>query len=460
MCKQSLRPFAAIVALASMLMPSLAAACTITFPAEIRWQEEPDHRSQCRAAWRERDTLIEDLRSGARDFGPYWHIVTSLRDGSKNCRQRSDFAFAMVDAAIGSPVRSNVADWPIQLFFQWKPHGTPASRIEEVAIGSWLLGRAAQGYEGSNGSCGVSAYSLDYTPEGVSPARIRAMLVQEHYWNQAHDQFGNNPGRDRLFLQELIDPNSDRHNLNLAAELAPKFYARDRLRGRLPILLDVAEAITDPAQTPPDYEGAARILDWYTPRSQPNIDEPINARADALWVRVWQTRLSDPDPQVSLAARLALLRRDPNANANAILEESLGLDTNVTVLDSWPETLPALREDNRIIHRITDNYPTRAMRRHLGGRVELGIVFGPNGAFHSTVILRSAGDVLDRAAIRNVERYFRPRVKQLMLTGFEGEYVYVPLPAFEYWLRDSVPEGRQPGLQDDVITIIEPLRLD
>ena len=441
-------------------VPLPAIACSPSTPIQVKLEgPPPSFKAECRAAWRGRDKLLADLASGEQSFWDYNHIAHALREGTNECRKRPSFALAMVDAALGTPFQPWSGAAPTSQFLEWQDESISQERVQEVVIGSWLLGRARRVTPLWNWC--APGYYADEVPAGVTREKLADYFANDQYWTRIRERFGHNPGRDRLVLRELIDPSSVRFDLKLAAELAPKFYEGDKPRGLMPILVDVAEALANSALGGPDYEAARQVLEWYSPYTPNGLDDGASARAQALLERITQARLTHPDAQVRRDARVAIEAGDPHAKAGPSFEEALGEGVKVRILDTRPDSLPPFQRFERTIERIANYYPRRALRTWRGGRVGLGMLFNPDGSFHSVHIMRSAGPTLDDAAKRGLRRYLRPRLSQTRLTGFEGQHVYVPLPSFEYRIAFEPPEdfdAFEAGSEDDTITIVGELR--
>ena len=134
--------------------------------------------------------------------------------------------------------------------------------------------------------------------------------------------------------------------------------------------------------------------------------------------------------------------------------------TDLVRLEKWPVSLPPLTNLASAAARIAEYYPRRARLEMQAGRVELGIVFGPDGKFDDVIVTRSAGSTLDHAAARDAERYLRPRLGDMVLKGFEGRSVYVPLPAFEYRIS-TILDNTAKGLNADgtkIVILAQPFR--
>ena len=209
-------------------------------PIPIVLSDEPnpnyDIRDQCRGVYKDREEILIDLRRGKKGFSDYAEVASAFAYGAGKCKKRPDLALAMADAAIGSPVR---AGSPTLFFLELASDDFPEARRREITVGQWLLHSTYR-----SGSCSRGYYA-DYLPFELSAEEIRPTLLTDHYWQVGIEQFGNNPGRDRLVMRELIDPRSPKFDLGLASYLAPQFKrasAHDDERREMAI--EIAEALT------------------------------------------------------------------------------------------------------------------------------------------------------------------------------------------------------------------------
>lgn len=421
---------------------------------QVESDARPNFRSECRAAIRDPASLVSALHAGSVPHYDFMSIVRSLRDGSSRCPERPELAFSLLNQGIGSPVRFDWAIYEVETYLEWAPSDLSTERREEVTALAFLAGSTYV----PPIFCGNGRYH-ETIPEGLTEATLRQWLIKPEYWEPMQARFGDNLVRDRLILREMINPASPYFNRAGAAEMVPGYYdARLNVASNL-MRLEVASALVDLRFGEPSYEAAAELLIWFSPYHEWGAPEEARQEAQAIWVRINQVRLTDPDPQLRLNAAMALATGDPTAMAGRPFEDTLGQDAQVTVLDAWPEGLEPLQYFDRFVERVSYRYPSRGLRGGLTGRVELGLLFNPDGSFRSIHVTRSAGVHLDRGTIRSVERYLRPRPVQMRLTGFEGQYVYVPLPSFEYRLgrRNGqlfTGDGLQSGFDGETITVV------
>lgn len=447
--KGAFRIACALAGAASALAPVQAAACTYILVTEELHGDPPDYREQCRAAARDPEGFVARYRAQDPSFsGEFEQVVQAMHEGSNRCRKQQARALELVDTAIGSPVILPRSSDLVRYYLDWTEADATSERREEIRIGSWLTNTSARSFP-----CQTRPFYSDALPHGYTEADVLTWLLRPEYWAIAVERFGHNPARDQLILRQLIDPASEKYDLTLAGQLTPK--RRDNRNLRLPDELDltIAEAVADPRLDKPDFQTAAIIVGRASFYRHSGIDEENLERIRPLWLRIMQSRLSHHDPQVRREAAFALGVSEAASEPGIPLSETLPEEARVTTLEAWPEGLPPLQDMRQSVSRIQENYPRRAVREELQGRVELGIVFAPDGSFHSLYVTRSAGEILDQASKNSAERYLRPRLSEMVLKGFAGQYVYVPLPAFEYRLA-SVLNAENHGLSRDGQTIM------
>lgn len=445
--------FIAALGISCTFAASHVAACTFYVPAKVELEGEPDNRAECRAVARDIDGFLSGLDGEAKHGWAFMHVAQSLYDGSANCGKDRSLAFALVNQGLGSPVIANYESDAVKQFREWKPADVNQQRLDEVAIGSWISSSTYW-----MGFC--SGHYRDTLPDGYSESEARDWIVKPQYWSIAKERFGNNPVRDRIVLEELIDPESPYFNRAEAGRLVPQYFDRKGIIRPESIDVEVAEALTDPRLGPPDYEAAASILSWYSPFAEWKLSDDVQERARRLWVRIAQSRLTSADPQLRRDALLFFDTGDPWAKAGKPLAELLPAGSKIVALDTWPEGLDPLNY-GRAGERIAHNYPSRAVRRDIAGSVDLGLVFGPDGSFHRFYVKRGTDPGLERAAMQSAERYLRPRISELVLKGFSGKYVFVPLPSFEYRLSFNTTDatGGYDEEKDAFLIFAKPTRL-
>ncbi len=437
--------------------PMSAKACTPLRVTVIEPEKPIDRRSGCRKIWRDREQILVGLQNGSEDYYKYRSIIQSMAEGKHGCGKRRDFAFQMADTAVGSPVRSGLiidSYYPVETalndFRNWAPDTLSKPRRDEVEIGAWMLSENFHA-----GFCG-SGFYIDRLPRGFEEDAVRAVLLTEPYWEKSVAQFGNNPARDRLILSELMAPRSPYFDLQKAAELVPQFYGRDTIRGprpRLrPIDIEVAEAITSGAAEKPDYEAAAGLLKDYSPYVTDQLSETELERVRKLWVRISQHRLASDDTELRKHALSFLKWGELDVITGKPIAQTLPEGAQIEVLGHWPDGLEPVGNIERILPLLADNGSFyRALGSRRGGRVELGVIFRPDGSYHDLHVTRDTGFEHPRLPSKQMSfgthakklasRYFRPHLNKMQLTGFEGRYAYVPLPSFEFRVVGDRPKS-------------------
>lgn len=439
----------ALAGVAALCAPVQGAACSVIAVPEIKLEgPPPDWRDDCRAAMRDMGAYVADLRDGGLGHGDFVAVARAMREGAYGCRKRPARALELVDLGMGSPVTERRGSPAMLSYLEWTSDDPASERRAEVVIGSWIANNSRD-----LGFC--ATYYEDALPPGQTEAEVLRWLLRPEYWEIALHMFGNNPARDRLVLRQMIDPGSDRFDLAAAGELASRFGNQRDAYLPEDVQFEVAEAVADPRLGTPDYEAAARVLGPHSFYTYPDSSTETIERARRLWVRIAQTRLTDPDPAVRRQAAFMLGAGDPAARPGIPFEAVLPAGSTVIELEGWPAGLPPILNLAGAAGRISEQYPSRALRQGQAGRVELGLLFRPDGSFRSVHVTRSAGEVLDQAAIRGATRYLRPKLEEMRLEGFEGRYVYVPLPAFEYRML-TVIDDQAAGLSEGGQRIVIP----
>lgn len=422
-------------------------ACTIAVDPLVKLAgPPPDLSDQCRSAARDPAVFLADRSDDALPNYEALTVARALREGEFGCRKRPGVALDLVDRVIGSPVTLPRGSEAVRDYLDWTQDERASERRDEVVIGAWISNSSY-----ASGFC--SGYYQDALPHGISEDAVLSYLLRPEYWAIARDEFGNNPARDRLVLRRLIDPASEKYDLALAAEIASQFNGRRDSNRLDPVVIEVAEALADPRLGPPDYDAAAKVLGAYSLYAWIDLGEDEAARLRPLWTRILQSRLTHPDEQVRREALYALGTGDPSARPGVAWAAQMPEGADLVRLEKWPASLPPLTNLGHAAARIAEHYPPRALREMQAGRVELGIVFGPDGKFNDVIVTRSAGSILDQAAARDAERYLRPRLGDMVLEGFEGRSVYVPLPAFEYRIP-TILDNTAKGLNADGTMIV------
>ena len=234
-----------------------------------------------------------------------------------------------------------------------------------------------------------------------------------------------------------------------------------------PIDIDLAEIILDPQAGTLDYETAAKVLAGYSPFTSSQLSAQDKRRAGTIWKRIAQHRLGSSDPKTKQTALEILQSGDPFAVRGQLIEDIIPDDASLVVLDEWPETLPTLRITDRVLSRMR-NYPSRAIRMGGAGKVDLGLLFKPDGSMQDIVVVRDVVFVKAEGGQRahtfapvvkkSVTRYIRPRVSEMTLTGFEGRYAYVPLPSFEFRIVGDRPKSTAEFVDGTIIISGVPYR--
>ena len=119
----------------------------------------------------------------------------------------------------------------------------------------------------------------------------------------------------------------------------------------------------------------------------------------------------------------------------ALTEASTGVDVDTIDIQGYSQRLAAF--NTLVLQKVYSqiNYPTRAVRRGLEGRVELDVTMGENGQLVEIVVARSSGyKILDRAAVKAADKGLASmdpaHIDPVAIAEFGGrdEQVVVPVP--------------------------------
>lgn len=401
--------------LASVLAgQGVAQACTINIPVEV----ETDLRSECREVLaRKAHTLwrLQDRELTYEDIAP---VAYSFAQGKNRCPQNRELAFELYDAAAG-PLFELLDGWRLRELHAAAQNAQTADprRKRAIAFRDWLVNDTfRQGF-----LCSAGHYE-DRLPDGWSEAETREEFLRPANWDRALKTLGQNPARDRMIVEAVKDRASPYYS--------PLDALSYGLQIRDPALrLAVARMVTDAGHGAPDYEAAAKLLDWYSPYIANDLDGAANAEAADIWRRIAQNRLASGDAAVRARAEAMLATGDPHAFAAIDRMALVPAGTELTSL-GWQEVAPDAPHV-AMAPALARNYPARALRSEEAGVVEVGALFDPSGAFAGMRVLRSAGETLDRAATTAFERYWRPRIKDVALEP-AASWRLIELPPIEW----------------------------
>lgn len=391
-----------------------AQACTINMPMEV----EADLRSECREVLAAKAHTLWQLQERELAYEDVAPVAYSFAQGKNRCPQDRELAFELYDAAAG-PLLVLLDGWRLRELHAAAQNAQTADpqRKRAIAFRDWLVNDTFR--EGV--MCSAGHYE-DRLPAGWSEGETRAEFLRSANWDRALKTLGQNPARDRMIVEAVKDRASPYYS--------PPDALSYGLQIRDPALrLTVARMVTDKEHGPPDYEAAARLLDWYSPYIANGLDAAANAEAADIWRRIAQSRLASGDAAVRARAEAMLATGDPHAFP-AIDPMALVPAGAELALLGWQEVAPDA-PPAAMATALTRNYPARALRNEEAGVVRVGALFDPSGAYAGLHVLRSAGEQLDRATTGAFERYWRPRLKDMVLPPATG-WRLVELPPIEW----------------------------
>ncbi|MCR2834801.1 energy transducer TonB [Parerythrobacter lacustris] len=434
---RSLRILVASSLATVMAGQGVAQACTISIPAEF----ETDLRSECREVLlRKAQTLwlLQERELAYEDIAP---VAYSFAQGKNRCPQNRELAFELYDAAAG-PLFDLLDGWRLRELHAAAQNAQTADpqRKRAIAFRDWLVNDTfQQGF-----MCNPGRYE-DRLPDGWSEAETRAEFLRPGNWDRALKTLGQNPARDRMIVEAVKDRTS------------PYYSPLDALSYGLQIRdpelrLSVARLVTDTGYGPPDYDAAAKLLDWYSPYIANGLDAAANAEAANIWRRIAQNRLASEDAAVRARAEAVLATGDPQAFPATDRMALVPAEAELTSLD-WQDVAPD-GPPAAMATALSRNYPARALRSEEAGVVQVGALFDTSGAYAGMRVLHSAGEQLDRATTTAFERYWRPRIKDVALEP-AASWRLIELPPIEWRIGAASAEYVETGEFRDGRFVVE-----
>ncbi len=411
---RSLRILVASLLATVLAGQGVARACTITMPMEV----EADLRSECREVLSRKAHTLWRLQERELTYEDIAPVAYSFAQGKNRCPQNRELAFELYDAAAG-PLLVLLDGWRLRELHEAAQNAQTADlqRKRAIAFRNWLVNDTfRQGFMCSEG------YYEDRLPDGWSEAETRAEFLRPANWDRALKTLGQNPARDRMIVDAVKDRTSPYYS--------PPDALSYGMQIRDPALrLSVARMVADAAHGPPDYDAAAKLLDWYSPHIANGLDAAANSEAADIWRRIAQSRLASGDAAVRARAEAILATGDPQAFPAIDRMALVPAGAELTSL-GWQEVARDAKAA-AMASALARNYPSRALRSEEAGVVEVGALFDPSGAYAGMRVLRSAGETLDRATTTAFERYWRPRIKDVALEP-AASWRLIELPPIEW----------------------------
>jgi TonB family protein len=416
-----------IVATASIMSlaitPEIAAACTLS---PIHRTVSNHMRDECRSALRNSKNTLAKIKSGQLSEDKLGGLVVAFDEGENGCRKNEKFVFRMLDSFYAVPERKFSSPRLLERYVSnWPETLRPAEREYAYHL-TWLFDE--------------NRYSLPYN---LTPEQARIFVEKPEHWNIALAKFGNSWPRDDAVFASVSDPQSPHYDREMAWKLAGFDSKHQRQRKMV-----AASLYTDPRFGTPDFAKAETMLPVGAQYSDYGGD-PIYQQANAAWKQIANAYAQSSDPVTRDKGRMLQERLTPSSPSKwpALAHPK---DGRIWLsLADWPKSVKNPFENARFGPHLlrVDDYPNRAMHKEEEGRVSIAARFGPDGKFAALEVIESSGSTtLDEAAIRSMNRRFRPRLdNQLSIDGYQGSEVRVPLIAVFWRLAfdrdDTNPNG-------------------
>lgn len=429
----------AVVAALVVGQTTPALGCTVVISNEVYEptpQEITRYRAQCLDLRTHRRANLRRAERGELTVSEVIGLAERYESTTYGCPGDEEFAFDLLAAAVPDPVPLDVDMWllgAIDARMTASGSRLAAARQDDLRGKFWLL-------------AGDSAWRRSYEPTGLL---ARAILSDPANMALALTRFGDNNSRDAALLREVSDPASPLFNRAVFAQLAlqalslEQFTAPTRQR-----LFQAARLMLDPQLGAPDFATARTLLLAGNIHPYDHLDAATDELAASLWQQIGQHLSQSGNPEDRAAGEALLVTGDPLSGQRTV---NTALPANVRYLPEWPVQFGEISGWDRILPRIAQNYPVRAIRNAESGPVETAVHYGPDGALIGFVVLRSSGStVLDDRAIENWSRYLRPRPPQTLPADMvSGQDLLIRMPTVEFHLAANntetatrLPDGR------------------
>ncbi len=408
---------ATIVSLA--ITPEVAAACTFMAPIEVTsnhmWQK-------CRTALSNPKKFLAKVKADAVDQWQLRDYVVAFDEGKYGCRENDKFAFRILDSFYSVPERKLSAPSLLQRYaFTWPEQHAPVEQAYVYGL-LWLF-----------------SDNRSYLPKDWTPEQARAFVEQPEHWSIALARFGNSRDRDDAVFASISDPQSRYFDRDAAVRLAA-FTSKHQLQRTV----IAASLYTDPRFGPTEFAKAEKLLPISSLYSNDDHD-PALRKASAIWAQIAEGYIQSGDAALHEKGVQIRQKMSPPTLAQWPTIEKPKDGRVWLSLSDWPQSVSNPFAAARMAHLITAaDYPPRAMRNEETGAVTIAAHFGPDGKFSALEVIQSSGSaILDETTAKIVHRRFRPKLGDIVLAGYQGSEVRVPMLVVDWRFADA--EGQSEG---------------
>lgn len=399
------------------ISPDIASACTYMPVVEI----SSNHmRQNCLSALARPKKFLARVKSGALEEGQIRGYVVAFDEGKYGCRENDKFAFRILDSFYSVPDRKLSSPWLLRRYaFTWPEQHEPDERTYVYNL-LWLFSE--------HGS---------YLPQGWTPQQARAFVERPGHWAIAFNNFGKSRDRDDAVFASVSDPKSPHFDRDAAVKLSG-FSSKHQLQRKIM----AASLFTDPQFGPTDFAKAEPLLPISGLYSDGDSD-PTLSKAHAIWAQIADGYVQSGDPTLRKKGIQIRERMTPPTLTKWPTIEKPKDGRVWLALADWPKSVSNPFDTARMAHLIVANdYPSRALRNEEQGSVTIAARFGVDGRFAGLEVIQSSGHVmLDEAAVKAINRRFRPRLDNITLDGYKGNEVRVPMLVVDWRLSDAPGAG-------------------
>ncbi len=430
---------AGLAALSVMVTPIAGQACTPVVIHDVRPKDFM--KAKCQQALANPWRFLGRIQSGKVDRPELDDYVLAFDEGKYGCRENKAFVFKMLDRYYAVGDRKLTRPWLLRRYaFNMPDDHDPAAR-EHVYNLLWLFNDAGT-----------------YLPRWWTTQDARAFVERPEHWPLALARFGQIRDRDDAVFASVVDPQSRYFDRALALKLA-EFPSTHRIQRRI----QVAALYTDARFGAPNLAVAESLL----PRSALYSDQsatPMQQQARTLWGQIEQGYSQSADPALRAKGQeLRALMAPPVLDGWPAFDPPKDGRVWLSLAD-WPEAVPNPFAGTAVRSTIAtpDDYPVRALREERTGLVTVAARFGPDGKFVAVETVRSSGvPSLDTATVGMVTRRFRPKLREMTITGYPGRDVMVPLLVVNWVISEDEAEVGNPGavrFSNGMLTIVAQTR--
>jgi TonB family protein len=399
------------------ITPDIAAACTLYPQIEV----SSNHmRQNCRAALSRPKKFLAKVKANAINEWQLRDYVLAFDEGKYGCRENDKFAFRILDNFYSVPERKFSAPSLLQRYaFTWPENHAPVERAYVYNL-LWLFSE-----------------NRSYLPKDWTPEQARAFIERPEHWPIALAKFGNSRDRDDAVFASVSDPLSPHFDRAAVARLSA-FSSKHELQRKVV----AASLYSDSVFGPADFAVAEKLLPIAGLYANEDSD-PALRKAQAIWVQVADGYVQSGNPALREKGHRIREKMSPPTLAKWPTIEKPKDGRVWLSLADWPKSVANPFDPARMAHLITPaDYPPRAMRNEETGAVTIAARFGTDGKFSGLEVIQSSGSILlDEAAVKTVNRRFRPKLADMTLTGYDGNEVRVPMLVVDWRVSDVLGDS-------------------